>query len=347
MFPLRSVARIPALFLLFALFCPCLRAQDPPAPESPEAIKAAMVQHKSAIVLADSTKDIERAISLRMALAALSKLKDAQTLYEAAVQLADSADRTEDELAARKALARTLAVRGQMKQAYEEAMRLGDKSTEWMAQQAEVSGAKADALVQRSALERDSLSVLADAGRREAEIRINEANENAEFWMIVGAATIAVALIALVIVVLMNGRVLRRQRTEMEGLRADLNALAARSQNKVREQTSPTVVWPPSTVEPPSPPVVPLGPSVAQDPVLEAMFRKQAPERLATLRDARTRADHGKVQRVVHTLKPQLVNFDPAFAPLCARITDPAAPQGATWQADLDVLEAGIARILG
>lgn len=314
-------------------------------PESPEAIKAAIEQHKADIVATDPTGDIATAIRLRMALAALSKPKEAQALYEQVVHLADSTDRTEEELAARKALAQTLATRGQTKQAYEQAILVAERSAEWSAQQAEISGAKADEIARRAALERDSLSTLADAGRREAELRINEAHENAEFWMLLAVGTIAIALLTIVIILLMNGRALRRQRSEIQTLRSDLSALIDRAQNKVREAAVAPVV-PPVLVPPPAV-AEPVPPPVALDPVIEAMFRKQAPERLATLRDARSRGDNEKVQRVVHTLKPQLVNFDPSLAQLCARITEAGAPNDAQrWNADMDAFEKAVSRLL-
>lgn len=346
MFSARSFARRSAFLVVFALLRVLAFAQETPVPESPEAIKAAVAQHKVDIAIADSTKDVGAAVRLRMALAALSKPKEAQALYEEVVQLADSTGRAEEEFAARKALAETLALRGQLKQAYDEAMHAVEQSTEWSAQQAEASNAKADELVEAAIQQRDSIAAFADTGRREAETRINEAQEAAEFWMMVAIGAVAVALIAVLIVVVMNGRALKRQRDEIQALRSDLGALIDREQNRKREPAVSTPVTPPA-VTPPASIVEPIAPPVAVDPMVEAMFRKQAPERLNTLRDARSRGDHEKVQRVVHTLKPQLVNFDPAFAKLCARITDAAAPQSVSWNADLDAFEAGIRRILG
>lgn len=345
MLAIRSFARSFALWLV--LLASPVFAQETPAPESPEAIKAAIAQHTVGIAEADSVKDIATAIRLRMALAQLSKPKEAQVLYEQAVHLADSADRTEEELAARKALAQTLSGRGQVKQAYDEAMHAVEKSAEWLSQQAESSGAKEGEIRRLAALERDSLSALADAGRRDAENRINEANEDAEFWMLVGLGTVALALIAVVIVLFMNGRALRRQRDEIQGLRADLGSLIDREQNRKREPTANVVIAPPTVTPAQTPIADTVAPPVAVDPVVQAMFRKQAPERLATLRDARSHGDHEKVQRVVHTLKPQLVNFDPALAHLCARITEPGAQNDAQrWNADVDAFEQAVSRLL-
>lgn len=346
MLPLRSVARIPALLVLIAFFSLHLRGQDPPTAASGGGVVTAL-ECKVQIRQADSLGVLDEGIRWRMALAALSKPKEAQALYEQVVQLADSTDRTEDELVARKALAHTMAARGQTKQAYEQAMLVADRSAEWLAQQAVLSGAKADEILKQAALERDSLSTLAEAGRRDAESRISEANEDAQFWMWIAFGTLIAALVALVLVLFMNGRTLRQQRSEINGLRADLNDLRDRSQNRLREQAvQPVVPSPPDT---PSTTSVggPVAPPPAVDPIVEAMFRKQGPERLATLRDARQRGDHEKVQRVVHTLKPQLVNFDPALAHLCARITEVGATNDAQrWNADVDVFEEAVSRLL-
>lgn len=295
---------------------------------------------------ADSLGVLDEAVRWRMALAALSKPKEAQALYEEVVHLADSTGRIEDELTARKALANTLAARGQMNQAYDEALRVADKSAEWSAQQAEVSKEKADEFVRLAAQQRDSLATASDAGRREAELRINEAHEDTEFWMVVAIGAIAVGLIALVVVVAMNGRAVRKQRAEIGALRAELDALRERPKNRMRE----TVVVPAEQPQVPPPVVAPVerGPASAPlDPMLEAMFRKQAPERLIALHDARSRGDHEKVQRVVHTLKPQLVNFDPSFAERCSRITEVGAPKDQPrWNAELDAFEQAVKRLL-
>jgi hypothetical protein len=85
-----------------------------------------------------------------------------------------------------------------------------------------------------------------------------------------------------------------------------------------------------------------------EDAMLLALVRRRGEERLQTLREARSRGDHDKVMRVVHSLKPQLVSLDaPYFTDLCGRLvtTDPNAhPQ--QWSADLDRFEAGMARVL-
>jgi hypothetical protein len=324
-----------------------VQAQGVLVPESEEAIKAAIIQHKADIVAADSTKDVTTAIRLRMALAELSKPKEAQMLYEEAVHLSDSTGRTEDELLARNGLARTLATRGQLKQAYEEALRIADKGAAWMAQQAEVSGSRADEITRAAGAQRDSLLTVMEEIRRNAQARTVDAEENAEFWMFFAVGILVLALVAMVLMVVMNGRTLRHQRAEVAALREELRALTDRSQNRVREHVPPPSAAPSSVAPAVAPVVAPIPPPVVIDPLVVAMFRKQAPERLTTMRDARVRGDHEKVQRVVHTLKPQLVHFDPALAQLCARLTTPQAHSDVQrWNNDLDAFEAAVARSL-
>lgn len=346
MLPVRSLVRIIVLLITVAFARSWSFAQEAPAPESPAAIKAAIAQRKDGIAAADSAMDIAAAIRLRMALAALSKPKEAQELYEAVVYLADSTGRVEDELAARRALAGTLAARGQMKQAYEEALRVADRVGEWSAERSDSLNAGWERALRIADQQRDSLGVAAMASRKAAEQRVTGAEERVEFWMWMAVLSIAVAVLTIALMAWMNSKALRRHREELAALRSDVNVLAERHQNRLRD-AGPSISEKPAVADPVAGPPVVEAPAGEVDPIVMGMFRKQAPERLATLREARMRGDHGKVQRVVHTLKPQLVNFDPAFAEICARLADPAAPQGAAWNADLDALEARITRILG
>ncbi len=345
MFPLRSLVRYAVLVAFATCLAPLVVAQDPPVPESPQAIKAAMEEHARAIAATDPSTDAPRAINLRMALAALSKPREAQALYTEALAIADSAELVEEELAARQALASTLAARGQMKQAYEEALRVAEHTSEWSARQLAASGAKVDSIMRSVAVQRDSLMVAAEAGRQNAEGRVNEANEDARSWMWVAVGVCAVALAAIVLMLVMNGRALRRQRAEIQNLRSDLRSLEDRSRNRIRGTAAPEVA--PPTTSPAEPEPTPVVPPPVVDPLVRAMFHKQAPERMATLQAARAGGDHEKVQRVVHTLKPQLAHFDPLFAGLCARITEVRAwNDPSRWTADLDALAAAVARIL-
>lgn len=346
MLPFRSLRQRGALFMLSSLLWVPLSAQDTPAPESPAALKAAIVQHKNEIAAADSANDVGAAIRLRMTLAAISKPKEAHLLYEEVVHLADSTDRIDEELAARKALAGTWAARGQMKQAYEEALTMAEKNAEWSARQVALSGATTEELTRRAAQERDSLRAVGIAAHKEAEQRVVEADERGDFWMWMAVLALSVGVVALVLLAWKNGSALRRHRDELAALRADVQALTLRNQNRARDPAPPPVKEKVAPLEPVVAPIV--APPVAEvDPIVLGMFRKLAPERLVTLREARLRNDHEKVQRVVHSLKPQLLTFDPAFAELCARMTAPgAAQQAMQWNSDLDALEIGIARLL-
>lgn len=77
-----------------------------------------------------------------------------------------------------------------------------------------------------------------------------------------------------------------------------------------------------------------------------AFFRRQAPERIATLQAARASGDHEKVLRVLHSLRPQLDALDPqGLGVLCARLRgmQPGHPERG---AGLDQLITGINTLL-
>lgn len=98
------------------------------------------------------------------------------------------------------------------------------------------------------------------------------------------------------------------------------------------------------------PRAVPDPPDREGDP-LTALFRRMVPERLKALKEARARGDREKMQRVVHSLRPQLVHHDaPRFEALCGRILafDAAHPP-AEWDAAFDAfilaLEQALAQV--
>jgi hypothetical protein len=175
------------------------------------------------------------------------------------------------------------------------------------------------------------------------ETRFHGAEEAAVRWRWIAIGTGGLLVLVVIVLLYRSGRALRRIRKELTTVQAEVRTLMERP--RVEHHEAPRQAAP-VTVAAPEPP--PSAPVVPPDDVLVAMFRKQAPERLATLRAARERADHEKTVRVVHSLKPQLVGFDgPRFAPLITRITAPdAAADTAKWNADLDALERGIAATL-
>lgn len=331
--------------LVMSLWTVQVIAQTDLLPESPEAMAAARAEQRYHMHRADSMGDLAQRIGSRFALAAIVPQKEAMVLYMEALHLADSAGWQADAVAAHTALADILASKGQAKQAYTEARAALHVSERMFKDSLLRLTGEFNAATRQATAERDSLGAALSTQAKEAGRRIDEAHEEADWWM---WSAIGIGLAALLVILLLahgNRKALRAQRREIAELRDELSAFAERERNRARAAADAPVTVPPSTaVEP----LVGAPPSVGMEPVLVAMFQKQAPERLATLREARRRGDHEKVQRVVHTLKPQLVNFEASFADLCARITEAGAPaEVQRWNADLDAFESGVTRLLG
>lgn len=314
-----------------------------------DSLRLRVVALKAELLAQDSAGRLAEAISTRLALADLVQRKEAIQYLSVAAALADSIGDPELGIEVRSRTLERLREAGDAKRALEEAMRIIDLERRVATEAGEHQLRALDDLVRVGRQERDSLAAASDAALRDAEGRVNDAREHAEFWMYLALGTFAIALIAVLLIVLMNGRALRRQRAEIAGLRADLNAWVERSQNKVRERIAPVPpVGPIAPVPPPSPTSSEAPAEVkAEDPMVLAFFRKQAPERLATLRDARARGDHEKVRRVVHSLKPQLASLEPGLVELCSRIIS-AEAQAHTerWNKDLDALTSAVERLL-
>ena len=80
--------------------------------------------------------------------------------------------------------------------------------------------------------------------------------------------------------------------------------------------------------------------------MVAALFRQQAPLRLAALRSAHAAADNEKVLRVLHSLRPQLDALDPTgLGALCQRLRS-TRHDDAAWDPGLDELERGINTLL-
>ncbi|MBL7947036.1 MAG: hypothetical protein JNN32_13310 [Flavobacteriales bacterium] len=312
------------------------------------ALKEALVRYRAAVTTADSLHDAAAAIKARMDLAAISKPKEAQDLYTQAAVLADSLGLVQEGIAAHEALARTLAARGDHRKAYEEAMLLAQRSAAQQAAEATAGMTRLAELERLATAERDSLSKASEARLRDAEDRVDQAEENADSWMWVGLAVLILAITVLAVVLFKNRSLLRRHREEMAALRAEVSALNERYQNRVRETAIPAAPVVPAFAEESKPVAAPVPvPPLVVDPMVVAMFRKQAPERIAALHDAQARGDHEKVQRVVRTLKPQLLSLDPGCEGLVLRLLVADAPtRTAEWNADLDAFGSRVAALL-
>jgi len=314
-----------------------------------DSLKKVIADHRLRLHVADSIGDSHVAVDLRLRLARMVKPKEALSLLQDASTIADTMGLLEDEMVARRILTELHERSGNLHAAYAEAMRIVELDNERLAAQEEVAGANADIGLANAAAELDSVQNKWRMELTASNAEVRAAEERGNRWMLIAVAIGVLFLVTLLVVVYRSGRSNQRIRTELASLRAEITTLKEqRPKNEAR-------LTPPSAVPRTEPVVVPLPspvpeptPIAAFDPLVLAMFQKMAPERLATLRDARARGDHAKVTRVVHSLKPQLVNFDEAhFAELCARITAPDAPANEVrWSADLDALEKSVSAVL-
>ena len=314
-----------------------------------DSMKKVIADHRVHLHTADSLGDKRAAIDIRSRLAVLVKPKETAALLRDAVAIADSADLMEEEIVTRMQLAEHYQRAGNHKLAYAEAIRIVALGNERHSAQAEEAGQRADLGLANATAERDSLQRTWQEELANVTAAGSMAEERGRHWMWTSTGIGVLFVLTLVVVLYRSGRSNQRIRTELGALRAEITALKEqRPTNQVRVGASPLVPLSEPIVVPVAVPA--SGPSqlVEADPVVLAMFRKMGPERLATLRDARTRGDHPKVVRVVHSLKPQLVNFDrDRFTDLCARITATDGPANEVrWSADLDALEKGISEVL-
>jgi hypothetical protein len=320
-----------------------LRAQTPVA-DSLKQRDEAIMEHRVRIHNADSTGDARDAARFRIMLAPLCRPVEAIKLYTEAAAIADSAKLNDDEaLRSHAGLAELLAARGDMRGAYNEQVKVTQLKGEWEARQAEVTLALEKIRIAAQLAERDSLQARSDAALMSAQQEIAIAKESTRRWIMATAATALLALIALIFMFYRAGQYHKRTLAELDGFRREVEALKATQRNRLRDEAPPVVaatpVAPAPVVHQPPPPVV-----VERDELLVGMFRKMAPERLRTLQEARSRGDHEKVVRVVHSLKPQLVNLDAAyFSELCrSLVSTDAHVDEAKWNSDLDRFTRGM-----
>jgi hypothetical protein len=215
---------------------------------------------------------------------------------------------------------------------------------EWQARQSEVTMALEKIRIAAQLAERDSLQARSDAALISAEEEISRARESTRRWIMATAVTALLALGALIFMFYRAGQYHKRTLAELDGFRQEVEALKATQRNRLRDEpptaVAATPAAPPPVVHQTPPPVL----EVERDELLVGMFRKMAPERLRTLREARSRGDHEKVVRVVHSLKPQLINLDAQyFSELCrGLVTTDAHVDEAQWNRDLDHFERGL-----
>lgn len=290
---------------------------------------------RAAVLRADSVKDLRSAVDLRIQLAGQEGRGTAIVLLKQAAALADSAQRTDLGTMAHRMLAERLAQSGDAAMAFREAMRADSLDRLREAQELRRVEANHAHELGRMAAQRDSIAEAARVQEQVLGQAIADVLQRAGSWMIAAIAALLTGVLLVIMVFLRTGRITGRMRATIEELRKELEAL----------KRAPPI----RTEAPPKPPEATVhAVDEAMKPVVAGLFEKGAPERMATLRDARLRGDKDKVLRVVASLKPQLLSFDAdRFGPLIARLrAADAAADSRQWNADLDALEAGVKELL-
>ena len=312
------------------------------------------------ILAADSTDDAIAGATARLELAALVKPYAALRATQQAAALLDSSDvAPEVALRAHRSLAGFYTGMKSLDKANREWAEVG-RLTEVLRRDAVVAVEKAQFMNAVANGRIDSLTTALGVERASAKNALEAMTADHARRTNLALFAIGGGVLMLLLSVLFFTLHIRKQRSALKELRQE--AIWLRMVGK--KGTEPTVVassFAPNApaksalpevlgpVPPPAPPQPNISFNPEEDALLLALVRRRGEERLQTLRDARSRGDHDKVVRVVHSLKPQLVSLDATyFTELCGRLvtTDPTADPH-RYSADLDRFEAGMARVLG
>ncbi len=322
-------------FLLALALCAAapLTAQSSNAADS---LKAEVAKQRAILDRKDSTWDGYSAYEACIHLAALTARTEAIDLLKQAGAIADSLERPDLGARAHRMLAARFAEGGQFAAAYAEALRVDSFERRQGVVQADRMGEANQLALDRLTAKQDSTNQAVELREQESAQTIAHLQSKAAAWMFTAIALLLGALATVLILLYRTGRATSKMRAAIEGLRAEVEQL----RNRVAK---PEVVRPKVEAV-----AAPTSVDEAMKPVVTAMFGKDAPERLATLRDARQRGDVEKVLRVLASLKPQLYAFDAdRFTPLLTRLRAQDAPGNALqWANDLDAIEAGLEELL-
>lgn len=317
-----------------------------PATGAADSLKAAITERRDALALADSTGDLPAGFAGRMALVDLVRRHEAMVLLRQAAAIADDMGRPDLGSMVRRGLAERYAGAGDNGPAYAELL-LGD-SLERLSEsrQRDSLNDRHAVIVARLVAASDSATRAGSERERRIAMALVDVQRTADRWMWIALAAAAVCMVLVIGLLYRMGSKSRRLHASIEALRGEIEVLR-RPINRLKDppvREDVVCAIPRSgLVEAPA-----IALDEAMDPVVVAMFRKSAPERLATLREAREQGDDAKVVRVVHSLKPQLISFDEArFAPLCARLMAAgAARDERQWTADLEALGNAVTALL-
>ena len=333
-----------ALLLLGLSYClPATAKKKDPVQDS---LKSVIADQRAALAHADSIGEPLPRIEGRMALAGLLPTPEAILLLRSASALADSMELLSLEIRSRTVLASLLNDAGKSAEAYKEATTLLGLEQRSAAQARDSSQAVRSALLAESEAAIDSTNRAGAALNAALALRLHQEGSRSRLWMWIAIASCAIFLAVLAWLLQRMGRVSRKLHQDISSLQVEVNELQ-RARNRKREEpaTEKAIGTDPGPRSATSPP---YDLDAAMDPIVLAMFRKSAPERLLALRAARTSTDNDKVVRVVHSMRPQLVSFDTErFAPLCAAITAPnTSADTKRWNMDLDTFEHAVEELL-
>lgn len=312
-----------------------------PGEQAKDSLRAVIVAQRTALARADSAGVPGPRIENRLVLAGSLPTSEALPLLRSAAALADSTGSLPLVLRSHTRLMERLADAGKNAEALTEAKLLVRSEHRWAEQQGDSMEAAHARAVAGYAQRNDSTAQAGALLNAALTRTLHQAEDQRTLWM--GIALVACLLLVLVSAWLFQrmGKVSRTLHRSIADLQQEVTELRS-VRNRRKEGSS----IPDQGPVPAAAPAFDL--DAAMDPVVVAMFRKSAPERLATLRSARAASDMEKTLRVVHSLKPQLVSFDAErFAPLCARITAADATRdNQRWNTDLDALERGVEDLL-
>lgn len=319
------------------------------APQRTDTLRARIAAWKAELPGIDANGSPARRIGARIALAELVNAREAIGYLSAAALLADSAGDAVAGIEARAKLMERYRAAGDTRRALAEAVR----TLELQRLLAEAERARHAREIGELALaagqQRDSLRIAHEAELSAIKGALSQARDRGATHeaMLIGAAVLVVALMIAILLMLRRQRAFKaRQVADLEALHAQLKELATVVEGLSRavEKPSPSATFAETgpaaeasaTVSTPEP---------ALDPMVLALFKRQAPERMATLQAARAAGDHEKVLRVLHSLRPQLDALDPAgLGALGARLRG-MHPGDPSWQSGLDALIEGVAAL--
>ncbi len=319
----------PLAALLAGLVLPPLVLAQGTAKDS---LRNALESARQRMHAADSGGTWAERFDATMELAPLAPAREGVALLGLAVRYADSLQRPDLGAMASRLLAARAAAMGQFEAAY--AAQLVSDSLDGQREWNELE--EQDSLVQAQLAERDSLLAQGQARELGMARAIAALQENVHTWAYAAGALLLLGLALVLGLLYRAGRATTRMQATIDALRTELAAMKERPPTDAKGAVKKEEVQAGHAVD------------EAMKPVVAGMFGKGAPERLATLREARRRGDTDKIVRVVASLKPLLLNFNaPRFGPLITRLKAPAAAADQLqWNKDLDELEAGVVDLL-